>query len=53
MEKSLIWEIRGFNDLPLSAEASELPDTICFIGLDDVEMFGHIITAWIFSLDFS
>lgn len=48
MEKSLVWKIKGSNDLPLSSETSELPDTICFIGLDGMEIFSHAITAWVF-----
>lgn len=34
--------------LLLSAEASELSDTICFVGLDDMEMFSRVITVWFF-----
>lgn len=46
VEKSLVWKIKGSYDLRLSSETSELPDTICFIGLDDMEIFSHAITAW-------
>lgn len=45
MEKSLVWKIKRSYDLCLSSETSELPDTICFIGLDVMEIFTRVITA--------
>lgn len=47
MEKSLIWEIKDLMFLRY-LQTSELPDTICFVGLDDMEMFSHVITTWFF-----